>query len=405
MFLRSANDYPRSRSFSLREDSVPGLVAAGLIVVLALTGCGGDKSKKKEVLPPDPVPQSERVLRLDRVWSTQVGGDAGKAFVTLAPALSGTAIMAASPTGRVISVSGETGKRLWERKIKDDITAGVGAGSGLALVVTDKGEVVALDSDDGAELWRYPMNRRVLAAPVAEGDLVVVQSIDGQVVGLHAGDGTRRWSYGHVEPGLTLRGTAQPLLVGPIAVTGFADGLLVAINRLNGELLWEIPVARPSGQNEIERLIDADTRPLVAGGVLYAAVFQGRMVALDIRDGRALWTRDVSTYQNLSADSRHVYAVDAEQKLQAIERLRGDESWTAGWLRGRRPSGPAAAERFVAVGDGSGYLYLIDNDNGQASAQIRVGRDPVSVAPIIDGDRIYVQTTGGALAAYRAADS
>ena len=376
-------------------------VTLGAATIVLLAGCGGGKSKKKEVIVPDPVPMAERVVEIDKLWSRTVGGNAAKSYVTLVPGFTGDRIVAAAPGGRVVALDRDSGAPGWEVRLKEQLTAGVGAGPGLAVVATDDGEVVALDALDGHEVWRQALNRRVLAAPVVDGDLVIVQSVDGQLTGFASADGARRWSYGHTEPGLTLRGTAQPLVLGSIVVAGFGDGLLVASERSTGKIVWEIPVARPAGQNEIERLIDVDTQPVVADGTLYAAVYQGRMIALEANSGNMLWSRDLSTYSNLSADSRYVYVVDAEQQLYAIDRVTGARAWEARWLRGRGPTGPVATDQFVAIGDADGFLYLIDKSTGDAAGQIRVSRDSIEVTPLLDGDRLYVQTAGGTLAAFR----
>lgn len=371
------------------------------VVTALLAGCGGGKSKKKEVIVLEPVPTAEQAVEIEKIWSRSVGGNAAKSYVTLVPGFTGELIVAAAPSGRVVALDKDSGAPAWEIRLKEKITAGVGAGIGLAVVATDDGEVVALDAVDGGVVWRQALNRQVLAAPAVDGDLVIVQSVDGQVTGFASADGERRWSYRHTEPGLTLRGTAQPLVIGPVVVAGFGDGLLVASARTNGEIIWQIPVARPSGQNEIERLIDVDTQPVVAGGTLYAAVYQGRMIALEADSGNLLWTRDISTYSNLSADGGNVYVMDADHQLHAIDRATGNPVWVARWLRGRRPTGPAATGRHVAVGDGDGYLYLIDKDTGDAAGLTRVSRDPIEVTPTPDGNRLYVQTAGGTLALFR----
>src|SRR5262249_13689277 len=150
--------------------------------------------------------------------------------------------------GNVEAFDAASGKRRWDADVDTDISGGVGVGGDLALVGTDKGVVIALDAATGKEMWRSTVSGEVLAPPAADWDVVVVQTLDGKIHGLDAQTGARRWSHDSSMPLLTLRGTAPPLLVDGVAYAALANGRVVAIKGDSGAMLWEGRIATPQGQ-------------------------------------------------------------------------------------------------------------------------------------------------------------
>jgi len=54
----------------------------------------------------------------------------------------------------------------------------------------------------------------------------------------------------------------------------------------------------------------------------------------------------------------------------------------------------------LAVADGEGYLHLIDQVDGQFVARTRVDSAGVSVAMVVAGSQLLVQTNDGSLSSY-----
>ncbi|HAD08015.1 MAG TPA: outer membrane protein assembly factor BamB, partial [Porticoccaceae bacterium] len=73
-------------------------------------------------------------------------------------------------------------------------------------------------------------------------------------------------------------GTATPVVVGNMAILGLANGELVALNLLSGELLWETKFTTGEGKTELERIVDVNT-PVVVGDIIYASSYQGKVGA------------------------------------------------------------------------------------------------------------------------------
>src|SRR5512147_200440 len=120
-------------------------VAVVLLTVL-LGGCStisGWFSGDDNAVPPAKLEEIADPVALKELWSTDIGVGYDKQSVNLVPTVQEPYLLAADRDGRVVELSAETGKKLWETRTKTPISAGPGAGGGLVLVGTSDAEVLA----------------------------------------------------------------------------------------------------------------------------------------------------------------------------------------------------------------------------------------------------------------------
>jgi outer membrane protein assembly factor BamB len=362
-----------------------------LCALLLLGGCGGSKVVREE---PAILKEFTAEKSVKELWSADSGASSVKKAVTLWPALNDNVIYTSDPKGRVKAFAADSGRAMWKSTVDRAVTGAVATGNGLVVVATKKGEVIALDNHDGHRLWASNLSSVVLAPAAVNDGVVVVQTVDGKLTGLSVADGKRLWLYERSEPPLSLYGTAAPVMAGDIVLAGFASGKIAAIQVKDGKLLWEMPVAQPHGRNEVERLVDVDASPLVVRNVLYAASYQGKIIAVDMQTGRILWSRDVSTYTGMDADSNNIYLTDDHGIVMALDQRSGASVWKQEQLRARQLNAPRCIDGLVAVGDFEGY-------DGHLVARYRVSHSAVRAPMLASNDTLYVSSQSGALAALR----
>lgn len=285
----------------------------------------------------------------------------------------------------------------------------------IYLVVNEgleKESVVALRETDGSELWstqigkvgnpkqkpNYPAAR---STPTVAGDLVYALGSDGDLVCLETETGDIRWKkslrtdFGG-KPG-TWAYAESPLVDGDVVVVapGSEKAALVALNRNNGETIWqaEVPGSDEAGYASI---VIADV-----GGVKQYIAFLGiGLVGVDAETGKFLW----------------VYEPTASIANSPTPVVRGDSVYSGsgragGALVRLKPEGdevnveevyfsqklPNAQGGFVVVGD---YLYggagptlmCIDFASGEVQWEERV---PAPVSICYADDRLYLHAQNG----------
>jgi len=385
-----------------RISTVAAALALSLTVVLTVSGCGQKekslRAEGKQKLPALPQVSGEA---LNKRWSRDVGGSYRSGEAVIVPAVGDGRVFAADPSGRVTGLELATGKPLWEARIDEPITAGVGYGSSLAVVATSEGRVIGLDANNGKEVWRSYVAGEVLAQPVIVSDVVIIRTIDGRVLGLRVTSGDRDWGFARQVPGLSLRGTGRPVVYEGVAVNGFANGKIVASEAATGRVLWEISVANTRGRNEIERLIDIDAQPLLIGSVLYTAAYQGEISALALGSRKLLWKAPVSSHRELDADANSIYVTSDEGVVVSIDRLTGTERWRQTAFKGRNITGPTSAGGKIFVGDEDGFMHALDPVTGAVNGRTRVGGEVVRRSET-DGSNVFTMTRNGALTVFSA---
>jgi outer membrane protein assembly factor BamB len=371
-----------------------------VLAALAVTGCGVFGDDDEEELEPVKLADIETKVKVRRIWSTKVGDSAEYLRVALQPAGDGNRLYAASRDGNVVALDPATGKSAWRTRLDARLSAGPGVGDGLVVVGAADGYVIAIDSDSGEELWRTNLKGETLAKPAIEDDTVMVLTIDNRLHALSAYDGSSRWVVEQSTPDLTMRGSAPPVTVGTLVIAGFDNGRLVAASIDSGDRVWESMLSPPSGRSDLERLSDIDGLISVVGQDLYASGYQGSLAALAAESGQVLWSRELSSYEGVSADWTNLYTVDEEGVVIALTRSNGDESWRQNSLLRREPTVPVPYLMTVAVGDLEGYLHFFSNFDGDPVARERVGSKAISVEPIVMGNRLFVQADDGSVSAY-----
>jgi len=376
-------------------------------VRIALLGCtallvaacgifGGDDDE----LPPKELVKFKATLPIKKVWSAKVGKGSEFLRVGLSPAGDGNRVYAAGRNGVVTAFNPQNGKKIWRVDLELELTAGPGVGEDFVVVAAGDGNLVCLSASDGSEVWRINMDGESVARPLIKDGSVVVQTIDGKLQVFSVYDGTERWFIEQVIPRLTLRGNSSPVMVGTAVVAGFDNGRLVSANLATGVTQWEAMLSPPSGRSDLDRLADVDGALAVVGQDIYAAGYHGRVAAVASESGQILWAREISTHVGVGVDFSNVYSIDESGEVIALLRRSGSDVWRQDALLRREPTTPVAFDNAVAVGDFEGYVHLLSNIDGHLVARVRAGKGLLSGAPVVIGDKLYVQSESGTLTAY-----
>ncbi len=372
---------------------------AAAVIGASLSGCGMFSSEQQ--VQPAELVDFEQEQSLKALWSLKVGGDLGEKFHQLAPSIAGGRIFAASAEGDVLAADRESGEVVWRRSLDTEVIGGVGAGNGLVVLSTLNGEVLALSADDGSERWRYQATSEVVSQPQMNAEMLVVQQLDGKLTALDLMTGRQLWSYDSQIPRLSLRGTAAPIVAADLTLAGFANGKLVAIENRSGRPVWEQRIALSEGRSELERIIDIDAQPLVYNRLVYVTSYQGRLAAVSPANGQLVWAQDLSSFRGLAGGFGNVYAVTADDSLQAFDARNSASVWRQDGLLNRHLTTPVVLGNNVVVADGEGYLHALSQIDGHFTARYKLDSSGVQGDLLVKDDVLYALSNDGRLTALK----
>ena len=384
-----------------RPARIAGLVLA-LLGTLLLGGCGifgGAKNTR----PPTALQPVKTTLSVERLWTSSVGNGNGGYFLHLHPYVSGDRLYAADHAGTVAAYALKDGRRQWSVDTGHKLVGGVSGGSGMLFVGAQDGMVLGVSLKQRGVVWQTQLSSEVMAlSNVSEGE-IVAHTNDGKLYAIDTATGNVLWSHASEPPNLILRGKSQPVIDAGNVITGLSNGKLASFSLNTGAQLWQLTVGVPRGASELQRLVDVDGRIALSnsGNTVYAASYNGRVVAAQTSGGQLIWSHKMSSYAGLALGPNAVFVTDADSDIWALDRNSGASLWKQDALHFREVTTPVVVGDYILVGDYAGYLQWLSARDGSLVAREHVAGGAIQATPVVVGDRVYVQGAGGQLVAYR----
>ena len=203
-----------------------------------------------------------------------------------------------SPTDFLVGTMGgsfgrfdtQNGSFKWKKTFKIGVaTRPVVEGDRVFVGALD-GFVYCYSLSKGEELWRKKLSAESLGNLVFGSGKLFVASADNVLWSLNAETGQEYWTLRRPSPAAafywSLRGNTAGVLSpdGTKLYLGFSDGVILALNSLTGETIWERSFNRKG------RFQDADTEPLLSpdGSTLYVALPDFSIQVLKASDGSSV---------------------------------------------------------------------------------------------------------------------
>ncbi|TQV86893.1 outer membrane protein assembly factor BamB [Aliikangiella coralliicola] len=374
------------------------LIFWGIIVaVILVSGC----SDEVDIYEPDPLVELDNQFETEELWSVSIGDGTTDTTVKVSPVFAYGKIFVAENSGQIAAVNHENGDIVWRTELETEIGGGPAVANDLVAVGTQHGELVVLSAEDGSIKWRKSVSSEVISSPAIGDGYVVVNSVDGKITAFDAETGEQKWFYDQLIPSLTLRGNSSPVIAGGGAISGFSNGKLAVFLLQNGRMAWEKTITAPIGRSEIQKLVDVDIRPQVAGANIYVASYNGNLASLDARNGEVNWQRELSTFQEITVSELILLVTHENSFVSAVNRDNGIILWTQKSLHRRQLTPPVAVGDKVAAADFEGYLHWFSRQNGEMLSREQIDSDGISAAPLVIEDKIILLGNSGTLYAVK----
>ncbi|MEO1458755.1 MAG: PQQ-binding-like beta-propeller repeat protein [Pseudomonadota bacterium] len=354
---------------------------------------------------------------LDRVWASDAGsGNSDDGTITGAPVVSGGSVFVLDAEAQVSAFDTSDGDRRWQSDLTPENEDGSeGFGGGLAVdrgrlfVTTGFGEVVALDTASGEVIWRTGVGAPFRAAPATRDGVVVAVTRDNRAFGFDAASGEILWRVPGATSGAGLLGGASPAIEGRVALVPFASGELVAVESRNGRRFWNAVLG--GGRRGLARSSIADVTgdPVVVGPLVVAANQSGRIVAIEGRSGRRIWTRSLGAVRPIWAAGDTIFLVSDAGALMRLSARNGSTIWSTQLPVFEDPedredpigySGPVLVEGRVLVTSSVGELLAFEGVGGQAVSTTDLAGGSTT-GPVVADGTVFVLSDGGVLEAFR----
>lgn len=374
------------------------IACALTVLTLALAGCA-NKGVKVEEAKPSPLPKLEQAKTLVPVFSQNVASTDEADPLRMRLDVDHGVIFVINPNGEVEAFQGK--QRLWQKKIsKQGLSSGVEAKEGLVVVGSPKGQLFALDQATGETKWTAQLSGAILAPSLIHAGRVITVANDGTVFAHEVETGKQAWTYNLPNVQFSLRGQAAPVALDARNVLiASANAYIYAIDAISGTPKMQRRVAVSEGRSDIQRLIDIDGEPAVAGQFVVTTSYQGQVTVLDLASQQVVWSEDASSIQRPEVKGNGVFVAQTDGKITAYEITTGNKLWENDQLLNRQLSNPVMLGNDLVVGDLDGVLHLIDPSTGAIIGRSKTSGE-VRTLRVID-NQLYVSTRKGAMSVWQ----
>jgi outer membrane protein assembly factor BamB len=351
-----------------------------------------------------------------RAWSAQVTGASSRVRLAATPVVYGGKLYAVGTDGAVSAFDAATGAQLWSVAIdveKDGKPSRFGGGvstDGTFVYATNGvGDVAALKIENGEIVWKKRPAGPLRGAPTISTGNVYVMTQDNQIYALRATDGVAQWNEAGPVGVSGIFGVAAPAAAQGTIIAGYSTGELAAYRYENGRSLWSDTLSRTAMSTTVSTLTDIDADPVIDRGRVFALGQGGRMASYELLSGQRIWEINIAGIATPVSSGEWVFVLTSDAKLLCVQRASGKIRWLSQLPRFKDEEdkkgvitwrGPVLVNNRLIAANSRGELWSISTAEGAATLMAEL-KNPISVAPIVANNMLYILDDSGRIIAFR----
>ena len=350
-----------------------------------------------------------------KAWTASIAGSKPSERLAAAPVIGGGQLFAFDTSGEVHAFDATTGAPKWSVKLRMEennsslFGGGVSYAEGKVYVTTGLGEVAALDATNGTQIWRVKPAGPLRGSPTIAFDAIYVMTQDNQIVALNAADGKALWNESGSQASAGVFGVAAPAAGQGTVIAGYSSGELTAYRYENGRQLWSDALARTSIATSVSTLTDIDADPIIDRGRVYALGQGGRMAAYELVTGQRIWELNLAGISTPAIAGEWIFVLTDDSRLLCLARTTGKVRWIAQLQQFQNDEkkkgeyfwkGPVLAGDRLWVANLRGEVVAVNAADGTIAPFTKLG-DPISLAPVVANNTLYILDDSGKITAFR----
>ena len=133
------------------------------------------------------------------------------------------------------------------------------------------------------------------------------------------------------------------------------------------------------------------------------------MASYELVTGQRIWEINIAGITTPAVSGEWVFVLTSEAKLLCVQRASGKIRWISKLPRYRDEEdkkgmitwrGPVLANGRLIVANSEGQIWAVSSGEGSANLLVDI-KAPVSVAPVVANDTLYILDDSGRLTAFR----
>jgi outer membrane protein assembly factor BamB len=346
----------------------------------------------------------------------QIAGASNRERLAAAPVIHDGKVYVIDTAATISAFDANNGAKLWGAQLdvnKDGRPSRFGGGvstDGTTVFATNGvGDLAAIDAGTGSVRWTKRPAGPLRGAPTLSNGNAYVMTQDNQIYAVRMADGEPQWNEAGPIGVSGIFGVAAPAAAQGTVIAGYSTGELAAYRYENGRSLWSDTLSRTAMSTSVSTLTDIDADPVIDRGRVFALGQGGRMAAYELVTGQRIWEINIAGISTPVVSGEWVFVMTSDAKLLCVQRTTGKIRWISKLPRYRDEEdktgvitwrGPVLANNRLIVASSHGQVWSVSAGEGSASMLADI-KQPISVAPVIANNSLYILDDSGRLTAFR----
>lgn len=249
------------------------------------------------------------------------------------PVYLGDNIFYANKNFDIISRNYLTGKLNWklnlEREKKEKILflGGMSLYGNSLVVTSGLGNIYLIDSNTGKKQWEKNFLVQFSRPPLIFKNKVFAVSDDNQTFCLNLKNGEIIWNHiGNLEE-VSIIGGSKPAAINSTVVLSYSSGEIYALDENDGSLIWFDNVGS-SNYFSRSALNDIQSPLSIVNDKVYSPTFSDKLLVYDLNDGSNIWELKISSINQVTISGEALYIIDTLGKLLCLDNKTGRLLWS-----------------------------------------------------------------------------
>ncbi len=266
------------------------------------------------------------------------------------------------------------------------------------VLVDAYGQIKLISFTNNEEIWSKEIDFPILSPPLIYRDYIYFISADNRIFAVSINNGEVLWTFQTITESKKNFYSSSPAAFENIIIAPFSNGEIVAFNYENGRPLWSENVSKISLISNFD-IKDISASPVVSGDAVYTLSTKGKLISINIINGKRNWSIDLSGYRTPIISGNQIYVVNEDGKLLCIEKSNGEIYWITELEKYRKNKnaenlnlwlGPYLVNENLYNISTFGEVKIVSPITGELLSQNKLGIKDIVVPPIIVNDAIFL---------------
>ena len=306
----------------------------------------------------------------------------------------------------VISFSLKSNKIIWKKNIslKNEDNHNIGGGIVIykdSLIINSPyGQIISLGVLKGEKNWEINVDSSIRSAPTIFENKLLSLTASNKLYVLNADDGGLLWQHQGIFNNTTLIGSPKVAVDENIVIVPYSNGEFFALNLNNGKEIWRNSFVDFEVRETTNAFSDIDAFPIIKKDIVIITSAIGKLFAVNKKNGNKIWEKDISTTQTPLVNGNNIFTVNGNMEIICLNILDGGTRWVLPinnelsdnkryiWLP------PILINSKLLLVGGNKKLILVDTYAGEVNKIKNIPNFPAS-SPIIVNSIPYLMLRNG----------